>query len=179
MPLEPQTQYEVRVRATNGEGTADQGETPWGDWSQLRQASTGASNVRPVFSNMDSLITLLLPENTRSGQNVGSAVEATDADRGNRLTYSLEGPGKDSFTITSTGQIGTKSGVTYDYESRQSYSVTVKVDDGQRKDNSVATKSVTIDVEDRAEPPSTPSAPMVVVDIRFHGQRASDMERAG
>ena len=54
------------------------------------------------------------------------------------------------------------SGVTYDYESRQGYSVTVKVDDGQRKDNSVATKSVTIDVEDRKEPPSTPSAPMVV-----------------
>ena len=49
MPLEPQTQYEVRVRATNGEGTADTGETPWGDWSQLRRASTGASNVRPVF----------------------------------------------------------------------------------------------------------------------------------
>ena len=162
MPLEPQTQYEVRVRATNGEGTAGLGGTPWGDWSQLRRASTGASNVRPVFSNTDSLITLLLPENTRSGQNVGSAVEATDADRGNRLTYSLEGPGKDSFTITSTGQIRTKSGVTYDYESSQSYSVTVKVDDGQRKDNSVATKSVTIDVEDRYETPSTPSAPMVV-----------------
>ena len=163
VPLEPQTQYEVRVRATNGEGTPAQDESvAWGDWSPLRRASTGASNVRPVFANMDSLITLLLPENTRSGQNVGSAVEATDADRGNRLTYSLEGPGKDSFTITSTGQIRTKSGVTYDYETRQSYSVTVKVDDGQRKDNSVATKSVTIDVEDRKEPPSTPSAPMVV-----------------
>ena len=38
----------------------------------------------------------------------------------------------------------------------------MKVDDGQRKDNSVATKSVTIDVENRKEPPSTPSAPMVV-----------------
>ena len=103
-----------------------------------------------------------MPENTRAGQNVGSAVEATDADRGNRLTYSLEGPGKDSFTITSTGQIRTKSGATYDYESRQGYSVTVKVDDGQRKDNSVATKSVTINVEDRDEPPSTPSAPRVM-----------------
>ena len=69
-----------------------------------------------------------------------------DADRGNRLTYSLEGPGKNSFDInSSTGQIRTRSGVTYDYESRQGYSVTVKVDDGQRKDNSVATKSVSID----------------------------------
>ena len=163
MPLEPRTQYEVRVRARNGEGDIHQGDTfAWGDWSSLVRGTTGASNVRPVFANTNSLITLEVPENTRDGQNVGSAVEATDADRGNRLTYSLEGPGKDSFTITSTGQIRTKSGVTYDYETRQSYSVTVKVDDGQRKDNSVATKSVTIDVEDRKEPPSTPSAPMVV-----------------
>ena len=162
--LEPSTQYEVRVRATNGEGTpgVDDNNVPWGDYSPLRRGTTGSSNVRPVFANTDSLITLELPENTRAGQNVGSAVEATDADRGNRLTYSLEGPGKDSFTITSTGQIRTKSGVTYDYESRQSYSVTVKVDDGQRQDNSVATKSVTIGVKDRDEPPSTPSAPRVM-----------------
>ena len=162
--LEPLTQYEVRVRASNGEGTTAQGESiAWGDWSALRRASTGPSNERPEFASMDSLITLDMPENTRAGQNVGSAVEATDADRGNRLRYSLEGPGKDSFDInSSTGQIRTRSGVTYDYESRQGYSVTVKVDDGQSKDNSVATKSVTISVEDRDEPPSTPAAPRVV-----------------
>ena len=163
MPLEPLTDYEVRVRATNGEGTAPQIADRWGDWSALRRARTGASNERPVFAITDLLITLDVPENTRAGQNVGSAVEATDADRGNRLRYSLEGPGKDSFDInSSTGQIRTRSGVTYDYESRQGYSVTVKVDDGQSKDNSVATKSVTIDVEDRDEPPSTPGAPRVV-----------------
>ena len=163
VPLEPRTQYQVKVRASNGEGTGpDDNNVVWGDYSSLVRGTTGGSNVRPVFSNTDSLITLELPENTRAGQNVGSAVEATDADRGNRLTYTLEGPGMDSFTITSTGQIRTKSGVTYDYESRQSYSVTVKVDDGQRQDNSVATKSVTIGVEDRDEPPSTPSAPRVM-----------------
>ena len=162
--LEPLTQYEVRVRASNGEGTAAQGEpVAWGDWSALRRASTGSSNERPEFASMDSLITLDMPENTRAGQNVGSAVEATDADRGNRLRYSLEGPGKDSFDInSSTGQIRTRSGATYDYESRQGYSVTVKVDDGQSKDNSLATKSVTINVDDRDEPPSTPAAPRVV-----------------
>ena len=162
VPLEPLTQYEVRVRASNGEGTAAQNETPWGDWSALRQGTTGASNERPVFANSDSLVMLEVAENTREGQNVGSAVEAMDADRGNRLTYSLEGPGAAAFDINSgTGQIRTRSGVTYDHESRQSYSVTVKVDDGQRKDNSVATKSVTIDIEDRKEPPSTPAAPRV------------------
>ena len=164
VPLEPQTQYEVRIRATNEEGTVAvaQGESEaWGSWSPSGRGTTGTSNERPVFKDSDSLVTMEMEENKPAGQNVGSAVEATDPDR-NSLSYSLEGPGKDSFTITSTGQIRTKSGVTYDYESRQSYSVTVKVDDGQRRDNSVATKSVTIDVEDRDEPPSTPSAPMVV-----------------
>ena len=103
-----------------------------------------------------------MQENTRAGQPVGNAVEATDADRGNRLTYSLDGPGKDSFTITSAGQIRTRSGVTYNYESRKSYSVTVKVDDGQRKDNSVATKSVSITIQNETETPSTPNPPRVI-----------------
>ena len=162
-PLEPRTQYEVRVRAKNGEGTiaTDESEA-WGDWSSPGRGTTGASNERPVFSNSSSLVTLEMEENTPAGQNVGGAVEATDADR-NSLTYSLSGPGAVSFDINrSTGQIRTKSGVTYDYESRQSYSVTVKVDDGQGKDNSVATKSVTIDLLDRPEPPNTPAAPSVM-----------------
>ena len=76
----------------------------------LRRGTTGASNERPAFANTGALITLKVAENTRAGQNVGSAVDATDADRGNRLTYSLEGPGKDSFTINSgradTDQVG-------------------------------------------------------------------------
>ena len=163
VPLEPRTQYEVRVRATNGEGTIATDETEaWGDWSDSGRGTTGASNERPVFKDTDSLVTLEMEENKPAGQNVGSAVEATDADR-NSLTYSLSGPGAPSFDINrSTGQIRTKSGVTYDYESRQSYSVTVKVDDGQRKDNSVATKSVTIKLSDRDEPPHTPAAPSVM-----------------
>ena len=57
--------------------------------------------MRPKFTNTNSLITLRIAGKHAGGQNVGSAVEATDADRGNRLTYTLEGPGKDSFTMTS------------------------------------------------------------------------------
>ena len=79
---------------------------------------------------------LVVEENTRSGQNVGSAIEATDPD-GHRLTYTLEGPGKDFVQhhqrwadtdeiAPSTTRRGTK------------YSLTVKVNDGQRKNNSVA-----------------------------------------
>ena len=39
--------------------------------------------------------------------------------------------------------------------------MTVKVNDGQRKDNSIAAKSVTIEVLDRPETPSAPGAPTV------------------
>ena len=100
-----------------------------------------------------------MDENTRAGQNLGSAISASDADS-NSLTYSLEGPGADSFTIvSSSGQIRTKSPL--DHETRQSYSVTVKVDDRQKKDNSVAAKSVTIMVDDVREPPPAPGAPTV------------------
>ena len=101
---------------------------------------------------------LEVEEDTRSGQNVGSAIEATDPDN-HRLTYTLEGPGKDSFTITSAGQIRTRSPL--NYEERDEYSLTVKVNDGQRKNNSVAAKSVTIEVTDRPEQPSAPGAPRV------------------
>ena len=44
--------------------------------------------------------------------------------------------------MSSSGQIRTRSPL--DFETRQSYSVTVKVDDGQKRNNSVAAKSVKI-----------------------------------
>ena len=150
-PLEPRTEYEVEVRATNAEGTSD--------WSTIGTGRTGAGNRRPSFDRTETVVTLRVDENTRSGQNVGSSVSATDADS-NRLTYSLEGPNKDLFTIvSSSGQIRTRA--VPDYETRQSYSLTVKVDDGSRKANSSAAKSVTIEVNDVDEIPPPPAAPSV------------------
>ena len=102
--LEPSTQYEVQVRALNGEGDSTFANAA--NWSTSGRGTTGTGNRRPVFKSTASVVKLKVEENTRSGQNVGSAVEATDADK-NRLTYALEGPGKDSFTITSAGQIRT------------------------------------------------------------------------
>ena len=155
--LEPRTEYEVQVRALNGEGDSTFATAT--NWSSSGRGKTGASNSRPVFdSTLPVVVMLEVEENTRSGQNVGSAVEATDPDK-NRLTYALEGPGKDSFTITSAGQIKTRSSL--NYEERDEYSVTVKVNDGERKNNSVAAKSVTITVMDRPEEPSAPGAPGV------------------
>ena len=141
----------MEVRATNAEGTSD--------WSPIGRGTTGAGNSRPIFDRTETLVTLSVDENTRSGQNVGSAISATDAD-GNRLTYRLEGPGKDSFTIvSSSGQIRTRSPL--DHESRSSYSVTVEVDDNTRRPNSGAAKSVTITVDNVDEIPPAPPAPTV------------------
>ena len=150
-PLESLTQYEVQVKAFNAEGPSD--------WSGIGTGRTGTGNRRPVFDSSGPVVTLTVDENTRSGQNVGSAVSATDAD-GNRLTYTLDGPNKDLFTIvSSSGQIRTRAAL--DYETQASYSLTVKVDDGSRRANSGAARSVTIGVDDVDEIPPAPAAPTV------------------
>ena len=92
------------------------------------------------------VIELTVAENTRDGaEPVGSAVSATDADS-NSLTYTLEGPGQGlKFSIvSSSGQIRTRSPLNHEaeechYEDEDGksfcrYSVTVKVDDRQKKE---------------------------------------------
>ena len=144
------TSYQVQVRATNAEGD--------GPWSASGSGSTGtASNAAPTFANPTAARSV--PENSAAGTNVGAVVTATDTDAGDTLTYTLEGAGAASFDIVSTsGQIRTRPGVTYDHEARSSYSVTVKADDGNA---GTATIAVTITVTDVAEPPAAPAAPAV------------------
>ena len=90
-------------------------------------------------------------ENTPASRDIGAAVAAIDPDTGDTLTYTLEGADLDSFDIDSaSGQIQTKSGVTYDHEIKSSYSVTVKADDNN---GGTATIDVTITVADVNEPP--------------------------
>ena len=80
-----------------------------------------------------------VPENTEAGGNIGDTP-----------AYTLEGADVDSFDIDSaSGQIQTKPGVTYDHETKSSYSVTVKADDNN---GGTATIDVTITVADVDEP---------------------------
>ena len=80
---------------------------------------------------------------------------ATDADN-DTLTYSLASGGdNDSFTIGSDGTIKVRSGVTLDYETKSSYTVTARVTDGKDADVNVEqpatiddTITVTITVTD-------------------------------
>ena len=97
-----------------------------------------------------------VPENTEAGENIGAPVTAADPDTGDTPAYTLEGADLDSFDIDSaSGQIQTKSGVTYDHETKSSYSVTVKADDNN---GGTATIDVTITVADVNEPPEFDSA---------------------
>ena len=97
-------------------------------------------------------------ENTAAGQNVGAALTATDADS-DTLTYTLEGADAASFDIVSgSGQIRTRTGVTYNHEAKSTHTVVVKADDGKGGTDTV---TVTITVTDVDEPPGQPAAPTV------------------
>ena len=74
-------------------------------------------------------------EHTPAGRDIGDPVAADDDD-GDARTYSLSGTDDASFSInTFTGQLQTKDGVTYDYETpKKSYRVTVSVRDNKDDD---------------------------------------------
>ncbi len=101
------------------------------------------ANDAPIFTD-DTTTTRSVAENTVASQNIGTAVDATDADSSNTLTYSLGGTDAASFDIVSTsGQLQTKAAL--DYEKKTSHSVTVSVSDGNGGSDSI---TVTINVTD-------------------------------
>ena len=114
------------------------------------QAVRTGSNRAPEFDAATA--TRSFPENTGPGENIGDPVTATDPDTGNTLTYSLDATGAVSFDIESTsGQIKTKSGVTYDHETVPTYPVTVTATDNHGDSDTIA---VTITVTDANDPPT-------------------------
>ena len=115
-----------------------------------------SNEFAPVFSDGEST-TRSIAENTVAGQNIGTAVGATD-ENGDTITYSLSGTDAASFDIASTtGQLLTKAAL--DYETKSSYSVTVTATDTQ--DQSV-TISVTINVTDVNEAPAFSSGSLTL-----------------
>ena len=97
-----------------------------------------------------------VPENSAAGVDVGAPVQAID-DAGDTLTYTLKGTDAASFAIDSaTGQIQTRSGVTYDHEAKSRYTVMVTATDGNTSPQS-ATTSVTITVANLNDAPAFPT----------------------
>ena len=97
-------------------------------------------NRAPVFTEGENT-TRTVEENTEAGANIGTTIAATDPD-GNTLTYTLGGTDAASFVIeVATGQLKTKE--TLDYETKNSYSITVTVSDGSLTDTIAGTINIT------------------------------------
>ena len=97
-------------------------------------------NRAPVFSG--NAVTRSVNENSASGANVGARVTARDFDR-DTLIYALSGTDASSFTINSSGQIMVGTGTMLDYETKASYTVTVRATDPDNASDSI---SVTVTV---------------------------------
>ena len=134
-------QYPVLRVDFDGDGAAT-----WAEFGAQR-------NFPPVFAEGATTVRAVA-ENTAAGAPVGAPVTATDADRGDPLTYTLGGPDGARFALDAdSGQVRTSAAL--DYETQAAYAVLVTVSDGQ---GGTASITVTISVEDVAgEPPAPPN----------------------
>ena len=160
--LEEDTEYQVAVRATNEDGNSI--------WSQATAATTGDdANRAPVFDDGANTAREFAEsvgnanEQLANLDDIGTAVSATDADM-DTLEYSLEGTDAGRFSIVpGSGQITTKVGENYDYETTTSYAVTVKAVDGN---GGAAMIAVAIGVTDVDEPPRGVISPTLTLATR-------------
>ncbi len=152
MGLEENAEYQVQVRASNPDGDG-----PWSETGTGR--SLAPRNAPPEFTEgMDatrSFTETVGDATVQTASNIGAGVTATDSDS-DTIAYSLEGAYRDEFTIDSNGQIRTRVGKSYDRETRASYLLMVKADDGNGGTDTIM---VAINVTDVAERPLKPAAP--------------------
>ena len=136
--------YSVRAFAGDGE--------PLGRWTQ------GVRDNRPPAFAGDSAAAFQVAENTAAGTDIGSPVTATDPDDGDTLVYLLGGADAGHFAIDAdSGQLRTRG--VLDYESQDSYAVTVIAADSA---GLWAGLDVTITVTDVKEAPGQPDAPEII-----------------
>ena len=100
-----------------------------------------STNAVPEFAS-DATTTLFVPENTPAGENIGDPFTATDDDD-TTLTYSLDDQDGASFEVDASGQIKTKSAL--DYETKDTYAVTVSAHDGKGPLGDANTATIDVD----------------------------------
>ena len=130
---------------------------------QLAIIGPASFNSAPIFTEGESTSreTVESLNNTPdiTARNIGTPVAATDPDTSDTLEYSLEGDDAAKFEIvTNTGLITTKIGERYDYETKTSYSVRVKVVDGNGGSDTI---DVTLNFLNQNEPPGVVPRPTV------------------
>ena len=149
---ETKNSYEVTVTVSDGREGTDSISV---SISVTNDPSDDTPNNPPMFTDGDST-TRSIAENMPGGTAVGSAISATDSDNSDTLRYSLGGTDAGSFSInSSTGQLS--SSTQFDYETKNSYEVTVTVSDGREGTDSISVSiSVTNDPSDDPTPNNPP-----------------------
>ena len=111
-----------------------------------------AIDVPPLGFSEGESATRGIWENTPPGINVGGPVSAVGGDS---LTYTISGTDSESFVILpETGQIRTREGVTYDYETKNRYFVTVGVEDDSGNRDTIDVTIQIVNLAPACEPPS-------------------------
>ena len=130
--------YLVEVQASDGTNTDTQPVT----------VTVTNVNEPPAFTQETA--TRTIAENTAAGESIGAPFLATDPDAGETLTYTLDGTDATSFGIIArSSQLQTKT--TLDYETKDSYTVTVTTTDSSDASDTIR---VTITITDENEPPT-------------------------
>ena len=156
LDYETQDTYTVVVSVSDGNGGGD---------SIAVTINITDVNDAPVFTD-GTTATRAVAENTATGQNIGTAVAATDQDRipdsnnegefiaKDTITYTLSGADAASFSIDSgTEQLKTSDAL--DFETDDAYEVTVTATDGGNLTDSI---TVTISVTNVNEAPTFATA---------------------
>ncbi len=145
LDYETKSSYSVTIKASDGNGGSASITVTINITRE--QAELIVENRPPVFTEGSST-TRSVAENTAAASNIGSAVTATDPDN-DTLTYKLYGTDKDSFSINSaTGQLQTSAAL--DYETKSSYSITIRADDGNGGSASIDVTVNVTNVNDNA-----------------------------
>ena len=171
--LTANSRYDYQVLATNDEGSSP--------YSPVGHGTT-PPNVSPTFGAVRSYENDLQEDigNTPGSIQTLKPVNATDPDNGT-ITYTLEGPDRNSFTIDeTTGAIQTKARV-FDHESKATYSFQARASDNHRGETPLHDQvDITVNILDLNELPLTPTDVVAEHPTRFQYQiRWSPPENTG
>ena len=171
--LTANSRYDYQVLAANDEGSSR--------YSPIGHGTT-SPNVRPTFGAVRSYENDLQEDigNTPGSIQTLKPVTATDPDNGT-ITYTLEGPGRNSFTIDeTTGAIQTKAQV-FDHESKATYSFQARASDNHSGETPLHDEvNILVNILDLNELPLTPTDVVAEHPTRFEYQiRWSPPENTG
>ena len=142
LDYETKDTYSVTVTATDSGGLSD-------SIGVTITVTDVDENVAPEFPASEDGARSV-PENTVAGEDIGNPVAASDAN-GDALTYALSGTDAAAFDIISaTGQLQTKAAL--DYETKDSYTVTVTATDSGGLSDSIDVTITVTDVDENVAP---------------------------